>query len=76
MGVIVVRRMMVFHMGGNMRYLRMMENDFVDTSMQQLIYMRKQHDKNSISPTLSKEQLHQMMQVVEGIRLNSLKKLL
>ncbi|KOS68415.1 hypothetical protein AEA09_07505 [Lysinibacillus contaminans] len=71
-----MRRMMVFHMGGNMRYLRLIENDFVDTSKQQLIYMRKQHDKYSISPKLSEEQLHQMMQVVEDIRLNSLKKLL
>lgn len=67
---------MVFHMGGNKRYLRMMENDFVDTSVQQLIYMRKQHGKYAISPQLSKEQLHQMMQVVEDIRLNSHEKLL
>ena len=44
--------------------------------MQQLLYMKKQHDKYSISPQLSEEQLHQMMQVVEDIRLNSHKELL
>ena len=67
---------MVFHMGENKRYLRIMENDFVETSMQQLINMRKQHDKYAISPQLSEEQLHQMMEVVEEIRLNSNKELL
>lgn len=63
-------------MGGNKRYLRMMENDFVETSMQQLIYMRKQHDEYAILPQLSEEQLQQMMKVVEDIRLNSNKELL
>ena len=71
-----MKRMMVFHMGENKRYLRIMENDFVETSMQQLINMRKQHDKYAISPQLSEEQLHQMMEVVEEIRLNSNKELL
>ncbi|MFJ7736617.1 hypothetical protein ACIQ2D_09755 [Lysinibacillus sp. NPDC097287] len=71
-----MRRMRVFHMGGNKRHLRLMENDTVEISMQQLINMRKQHDKYAISPKLSKEQLHQMMQVVEDIRLNSNKELL
>ncbi|MFJ7954049.1 hypothetical protein ACIQZG_21335 [Lysinibacillus sp. NPDC096418] len=71
-----MKRMMVFHMGGNKRYLRMMENDFVETSMQQLIYMRKQHDEYAILPQLSEEQLQQMMKVVEDIRLYSNKELL
>lgn len=55
---------------------RMMENNFIEPSMQQLIDMRKQHVNYSISPQLSKERLHQMMQVVEEIRLNSNKELL
>lgn len=71
-----MRRMMVFHIGDNKRYLRMMENDFVETSMQQLICMRKQYDEYAISPQLSEEQLDQMMKVVEDIRLNSNKELL
>lgn len=71
-----MKRMMVFYIGGNKRYLRKMANDIVETSMQQLLYMKKQQDKYSISPQLSEEQLHQMMQVVEGTRLNSLKDLL
>lgn len=54
----------------------MKNSDCVETSMQQVKNMKKQHDQYSISPQLSTEQLLQMMQVVENIRLNHNKKLL
>lgn len=54
----------------------MMESDFIETSMRQLIYMRKQHEMYNNGPQLSKEQLKQMMQVVEEIRCNRHKELL
>lgn len=44
--------------------------------MQSLAYMKKHRDHYLSSPQLSKEQLQQMMQVVEDIRLNHNKKYL
>lgn len=54
----------------------MKNSDVVETSIQQVKNMKKQHDPYAISPQLSKEQLQQMMQVVEDIRLNRNKKYL
>ena len=68
--------MVVIHMGGHLRYRRMKNSDVVETSIQQVKNMKKQHDPYAISPQLSKEQLQQMMQVVEDIRLNRNKKYL